>query len=108
MADDDADAREEVHEEEAAPAPPVPSDEVAAALVAQFPDGVFVDSHGQAVVHVPREHRRHFAADLIRDAIWSGPLSHWNSELGIWNLEFESSIHALIFFCSLRFGAPFR
>ncbi len=55
MADDDAEAREEVHEDEAAEAPPVPSDEVAAALVAQFPDGVFVESHGQPVVYVPRE-----------------------------------------------------
>ena len=66
MPDDDAEAREEVHEEEAAPEPPVPSDEVAAALVAQFPDGVFVDSHGQAVVHVPRE-QWHDVVTFLRD-----------------------------------------
>jgi NADH-quinone oxidoreductase subunit C len=66
MPDDDAEAREEVHEDEAAPEPPVPSDEVAAALVAQFPDGVFVDSHGQAVVHVPRE-QWHDVATFLRD-----------------------------------------
>ena len=64
MADDDADAREEVHEEEAAPEPP--SDEVAAALVAQFPDGVFFDSHGQPVVFVPRE-QWHDVAAFLRD-----------------------------------------
>jgi NADH-quinone oxidoreductase subunit C len=70
MADDDAEAREEVHEDEAAeseaPAPPVPTDEVAAALVAQFPDGVFVESHGQPVVHVPRE-QWHDVAVFLRD-----------------------------------------
>ena len=66
MADDDAEAREEVHEDDAAPARPVPSDEVAAALVAQFPDGVFVESHGQPVVHVPRE-QWHDVAGFLRD-----------------------------------------
>jgi len=70
MADDDAEPREEVHEDEAAeaelPEPPVPSDEVAAALVAQFPDGVFAESHGQAVVHVPRE-QWHDVATFLRD-----------------------------------------
>jgi NADH:ubiquinone oxidoreductase subunit C len=66
MAADDAEAREEVHEDDAAPAPPVPSDEVAAALVEQFPDAVFVDSHGQAVVHTPRE-QWHEAAAFLRD-----------------------------------------
>jgi len=64
MADADADAREEVHEDEAAPEPP--SDEVAAALVAQFPDGVFFDSHGQPVVFVPRE-QWHDVAAFLRD-----------------------------------------
>lgn len=64
MADDDADAREEVHEEEAVPEPP--SDEVAAALVAQFPDGVFFESHGQPVVFVPRE-EWHDVAAFLRD-----------------------------------------
>jgi NADH:ubiquinone oxidoreductase subunit C len=66
MADDDAEAREEVHEDDAAPERPVPSDEVAAALVAQFPDGVFVESHGQPVVHVPRE-QWHDVAGFLRD-----------------------------------------
>ena len=66
MADDDAEAREEVHEEEAPEPPPVPSDEVAAALVAQFPDGVFAESHGQPVVHVPRE-QWHDVAAFLRD-----------------------------------------
>ena len=66
MADDDANAREEDHEVEAAPEPPVPSDEVAAALVEQFPDGVFFESHGQPVVHVPRE-QWHEVAAFLRD-----------------------------------------
>ena len=67
MADDDAEAREEVHEEESAPEPPpVPNDEVAAALVAQFPDGVFHESHGQPVVYVPRE-QWHDVAAFLRD-----------------------------------------
>jgi len=66
MADDDAEAREEVHEDEAAHEPPVPSDEVAAALVARFPEGVFTESHGQPVVYVPREHW-HDVATFLRD-----------------------------------------
>jgi NADH:ubiquinone oxidoreductase subunit C len=66
MADDDANAREEDHEVEAAPEPPVPSDEVAAALVAQFPHGVFFESHGQPVVFVPRE-EWHDVASFLRD-----------------------------------------
>jgi NADH-quinone oxidoreductase subunit C len=65
MADEDAEAREEVHEDEAAPAPP-PGDEVAAALVSQFPDGVFAESHGQPVVYVPRE-QWHDVAMFLRD-----------------------------------------
>src|SRR5215510_10225504 len=64
MADDDADAREEVHEDEVVPEPP--SDAVAAALLEQFPDGVFTESHGQPVVHVPRE-RWHDVAAFLRD-----------------------------------------
>jgi NADH-quinone oxidoreductase subunit C len=40
----------------AEPAPPVPpADEVAAAVWDRFPETVFVDSHGQAVLYVPRE-----------------------------------------------------
>ncbi|MET0276379.1 MAG: NADH-quinone oxidoreductase subunit C [Acidimicrobiia bacterium] len=55
--DTDADAREENHEVEAtdeASAAPVIDDEVAAAVVEKFPSTVFVDSHGQAVLHVER------------------------------------------------------
>jgi NADH-quinone oxidoreductase subunit C len=68
MAADDAEAREEVHEEaaDAAPEVPVPSDEVAASLVERFPGTVFVDSHGQAVVHVGRE-QWHDVAAFLRD-----------------------------------------
>jgi NADH-quinone oxidoreductase subunit C len=69
MADDDAQAREEAHEDEAAesePEPPVPSDEVAAALVAQFPGAVFTESHGQPVVYLPRE-QWHDVATFLRD-----------------------------------------
>jgi NADH/F420H2 dehydrogenase subunit C len=64
MADDDAAAREEVHEDEAPPAPP--ADEVAAVLLESFPDGVFVESHGQPVVYVPRD-RWHDVAAFLRD-----------------------------------------
>jgi NADH-quinone oxidoreductase subunit C len=68
MADDDAAAREEVHEEaaEAPPEVPVPSDEVAAALFERIPGTVFVESHGQAVVHVARE-QWHDVAAFLRD-----------------------------------------
>jgi NADH-quinone oxidoreductase subunit C len=51
MADDDAAAREEVHEPDG---PPVPDDEVAAAIVDRFAGSVFDRSHGQAVVYVDR------------------------------------------------------
>jgi NADH-quinone oxidoreductase subunit C len=44
------------------PAPVPPSDEVAAAVRARFPEVVFVDSHGQAVLYVPREQ----LADIVR------------------------------------------
>jgi NADH-quinone oxidoreductase subunit C len=53
-------------EDEAAVAPAPISDEVAAAVVEQFPGTVFVDSHGQAVVHVPRE-SWHDVARFLRD-----------------------------------------
>jgi NADH-quinone oxidoreductase subunit C len=68
MADDDANAREQDHELGAVPdeAPVVPSDEVAAALLVQFPDGVFFESHGQPVVFVPRE-QWHDVAAFLRD-----------------------------------------
>jgi NADH:ubiquinone oxidoreductase subunit C len=64
MADDDAEAREEVHEEAAAVE--LPSDEVAAAVFERFPGTVFVDSHGQPVVHVARE-QWHDVAAFLRD-----------------------------------------
>lgn len=58
---DDTSAREEMHEEEAdaaEPAPPRPSDDVAAALVDRFEGVVFRESHGQPVVYVTREQWR--------------------------------------------------
>jgi NADH:ubiquinone oxidoreductase subunit C len=61
MVDDDAEAREENHEVE----PEIPGDEVAAAVVERFPDAVFVESHGQPVVYVNREHWR-AVAELLR------------------------------------------
>jgi NADH:ubiquinone oxidoreductase subunit C len=64
MADVDAEAREELHEEEAAPEPP--GDEVAAAVLERFPDAVFADSHGQAVVYVSRD-QWHDVAAFLRD-----------------------------------------
>jgi NADH:ubiquinone oxidoreductase subunit C len=55
MADE---VREELAEEGdavAEPTPPVPpTDDVAAAVWERFPDVVFADSHGQAVLYVPR------------------------------------------------------
>jgi NADH-quinone oxidoreductase subunit C len=51
MADDDAPAREEVHEPEGSA---IPGDEVAAAIVARFDGAVNVSSHGQPVVYVDR------------------------------------------------------
>src|SRR3954453_3927485 len=68
MAEVDADAREEVHEGEPLPAPP--SDEVAAALLERFPDGVFFESHGQPVVFVPRE-QWHDVAAFLRDELFT-------------------------------------
>jgi NADH-quinone oxidoreductase subunit C len=65
MADDDAEAREELHED-APPEVAVPGDEVAAELVEQFPHSVFVESHGQPVVHVARE-EWHDVAAFLRD-----------------------------------------
>jgi NADH:ubiquinone oxidoreductase subunit C len=64
MPDDDAQAREEDHEVE--PEVPVPSDEVAAVVFGRYPDTVFVESHGQPVVYVPRE-SWHDVATLLRD-----------------------------------------
>ena len=61
MPDTDADAREPDHE-----VAPI-ADQVGAAVVARFPGSVFVDSHGQAVVYVEREHW-HDVAEYLRDA----------------------------------------
>jgi len=65
MPDESARVREEDHEVEAAVAePPAPSDEVAAVVVEQFPDTVFVESHGQPVVYVDRAVWHDLAAHL--------------------------------------------
>jgi NADH:ubiquinone oxidoreductase subunit C len=66
MADDDAQAREESHEVDGEDERPVPDDEVAAALLERFPASTFVDSHGQAVVHVARDDW-HDVAAFLRD-----------------------------------------
>jgi NADH:ubiquinone oxidoreductase subunit C len=60
MPDDDAEAREEDHEVV------VPDDDVAAAVVERFPGTVFVNSHGQPVVHVERD-SWHDVAAFLRD-----------------------------------------
>lgn len=57
----DDEAREEIHEPEA------PADEVAAAVLARFPNAVFHDSHGQAVVYVERGTWHAVAAHLRDD-----------------------------------------
>jgi NADH/F420H2 dehydrogenase subunit C len=54
VADDDANAREEVHEGELAPAPEIADDEVAAAIVEKFEGARNDCSHGQSVVYVDR------------------------------------------------------
>ena len=59
----DADVREGNHEVDA---PAAPTDEVAAAVVARVPGAVAVDSHGQAVVHVPLD-AWHDVAQLLRN-----------------------------------------
>ena len=65
MPDDSAEAREGDHEV-APPEKVVPSDEVAAVLVERFPEVVFVESHGQAVVYVDRA-VWHDVGVLLRD-----------------------------------------
>ena len=57
-------APEAMHDPE--PAPAVPSDEVAAAVVERFPGTVFHDSHGQPVVYVARA-SWHDVAAFLRD-----------------------------------------
>jgi NADH/F420H2 dehydrogenase subunit C len=60
MTDDNETPRENAHE------PEPPGDEVAAAVVAQFPDVRFNESHGQPVVYVPRE-QWHDVTMFLRD-----------------------------------------
>ena len=66
----DEPAREATHEDDEADATDAtavpPSDEVAAAIVERFAGARFVDSHGQAVVHVAREQWRD-VAEFLRD-----------------------------------------
>lgn len=70
MADDQAPEndpeRSDAGPDEGAPAPARPSDDVAAAVVERFPGVVFRDSHGQAVVYVPRADWR-AVATFLRD-----------------------------------------
>ena len=68
---DDTELREPDHEPDEAPvssdpAPCLNGDEVAAAVLARFPDAVFHDSHGQAVVYVTRD-AWHDVAAFLRD-----------------------------------------
>jgi NADH-quinone oxidoreductase subunit C len=62
MADGDAPPREDVHEQDAAEV----GDEVAAAIVNRFDGARYADSHGQAVVYVPRE-QWHDVVAFLRD-----------------------------------------
>jgi NADH:ubiquinone oxidoreductase subunit C len=64
MPDEAAQVPEPDHE--VAPEPEPISDEVGAAVAERFPGTVFVDSHGQAVVHVARE-SWHAVAAFLRD-----------------------------------------
>ena len=57
--------REDDHEPEIE-SPPVPSDEVAAALCARFEGSVFCESHGQPVVYLDAKHWAD-AAQYLRD-----------------------------------------
>jgi NADH:ubiquinone oxidoreductase subunit C len=61
----DDNAREEIHEEDAAPTVTI-ADEVAAGVVERFPEAVFHDSHGQPVVYVDKA-TWHDVAAFLRD-----------------------------------------
>lgn len=63
MPDDNSEPRDEDQVAEAPVGAPV-SDDVAAAVIDRFADCAFRDSHGQAVVYVPREHWRDVARYL--------------------------------------------
>jgi NADH:ubiquinone oxidoreductase subunit C len=58
-------------EAEAPPVPQPPADDVAAALWERFPDVVHVDSYGQAVVYLPREHLADAVAFLFDEQQFS-------------------------------------
>lgn len=62
MPEENTEAREEDHEVEPEPI----SDDIAAAVADKFPGTVFVESHGQPVVHVPRD-SWHAVGAFLRD-----------------------------------------
>ena len=66
MADPAVDTADDAREEEHKVEPPVPSDEVAAALCAKFDGAIFRLSHGQPVVYIDRAHWADVAS-LLRD-----------------------------------------
>ena len=66
MADPAMDTADDAREEEHKVEPPVPSDEVAAAICAKFDDAIFHESHGQPVVYIDRAHWAEVAM-LLRD-----------------------------------------
>ena len=66
MADPAVDTADDAREEEHKVEPPVPSDEVAAAVCAKFDGAIFHVSHGQAVVYIDRAHWAEVAT-LLRD-----------------------------------------
>ena len=66
MADPAVDTADDAREEEHKVEPPVPSDEVAAAICAKFDGAIFHVSHGQAVVYIDRAHWAEVAT-LLRD-----------------------------------------
>ena len=66
MADPAVDTADDAREEEHKVEPPVPSDEVAAAICAKFDGAIFRLSHGQPVVYIDRAHWADVAT-LLRD-----------------------------------------
>ncbi len=67
MADPAVDIADDAREEEHKVEPAVPSDEVAAAVLARFEGAIFHESHGQAVVYIDRSHWSEVAAFLRDD-----------------------------------------
>jgi len=45
------------------------------------------DEPDPRIVHVARQHRGDFAADLVGYSVWAGSLRHSKAEFGMWNLE---------------------